>query len=107
MTIRHPLAAAALQVPHGRPLSLHRQVLDHAALAAVDFVLVHVPARNERVALAEAGVRLAGGAFEGDQVVEGRVELREAAVDFLAPLLDANAHAAAIGAGLGEVKLRC
>lgn len=59
-----------------------------------------------RVALAEAGVRLAGGALEGQHVVDRRVESGELAGGLAAPLLDADPQPATFSALLGEVQLR-
>ena len=79
---------------------------DLAAAAPRDLVLVDVARGDELVADLELRVRVLGGPIEHHQVVIGRVEIRERAVDFLAELLDADAGVEAWAPLAGEVQFR-
>ena len=72
---------------------------------AIDLVLVDVARGHEVVADLELGVRALSGLGVGDEVVEGRVQLREAAVGLLAVVLDADAGVEAGRAVAREVDL--
>ena len=81
-------------------------VPDHGRAVGLDLVLVDIAAGQERIALLEPLVRSQGGVVEDHEVVEGRVELCEAAVDFLAEVLAPDSGVEPRCAGLGEVQVR-